>query len=687
MAGDEHPTAGLRRRFIGALSAIALLSVTAYALLSASMRTQESDAPTINVAGRQRMLSQRIAEAALQLSVDPQPAARERLETAIADMDRAHTALTHGDPSLGIPPERSPELDALYFDTEPALDPMVRRFLGHARRVSEADRLAQGDPDLRALSAMAAGPLLRRLDDAVKQYAYESAAALDRVRDIEFAIMLTTLALLTLEGLVLFRPMAQRLAAQFEHLAEQTAQLEDANDAMQRVLDNAGDAMVSVHVDGRLRPERSAALEAWFGPVTEGVRVWEYLYGTGESSDAVFMEQGFELLASGLLPPDVAVEQMPAGLVREGSQFEIHYRPVDDHAGGVATVLVVLIDVTAKVRHEQAEQRIREIHAVVRRMTADQGGFGLFVEEASIIVESLPGLLEDRPRLLRSLHTLKGNVGVYGLERLAAIVHRAESDLGSDDDPALCRRTLDAVADEWADTMTQLASFLERDQGAPTIELLESEYGDHVRLLHSRAEFHPLLPIVTRWAHQRVEGPCNDLGALASSIAERQDKRLQVSVSGGHHRLSRERFHEVWRALVHVVRNAVDHGIERPTERAGLGKSPEGHLEIAVDVDEDMVRISIEDDGRGIDWDRLALQAAEAGLPFGTEAERTAALFAAGISSRDEVTDLSGRGVGTTAVLEAVRALGGSVLVLSEPGRGSRFEFVIPDASVAALAA
>ena len=102
--------------------------------------------------------------------------------------------------------------------------------------------------------------------------------------------------------------------------------------------------------------------------------------------------------------------------------------------------------------------------------------------------------------------------------------------------------------------------------------------------------------------------------------------------------------------------------------------------------DERAVRIVVTDDGRGIDWSAIAAKAEAMGLPSGTHEDLVAALFVDGLTSRTEVTDLSGRGVGLGALRHACRALGGSITVESEKGRGTTFRCEIPVATSGAHA-
>jgi len=115
-----------------------------------------------------------------------------------------------------------------------------------------------------------------------------------------------------------------------------------------------------------------------------------------------------------------------------------------------------------------------------------------------------------------------------------------------------------------------------------------------------------------------------------------------------------------------------------PEERVARGKPGGGHLRLRATMEDDELVLAFEDDGAGIDWPRLEQKAIARGLPFANEPDRVAVLFADGLSSRDEASEISGRGIGMSAVREEVRARGGSIHVDSTPGLGTRIELRCP---------
>jgi two-component system, chemotaxis family, sensor kinase CheA len=171
---------------------------------------------------------------------------------------------------------------------------------------------------------------------------------------------------------------------------------------------------------------------------------------------------------------------------------------------------------------------------------------------------------------------------------------------------------------------------------------------------------------------------------MVRDLARQMGRQVAFRVEGKEIELDRAILDEIADPLVHLLRNAVDHGIEPPEERTARGKPAVGQLVLAAVRERSSVAIRVSDDGRGIDRARVLLRARELGL-VGDEVERLsdddtlAHLIAlAGFSTAEHVTDVSGRGVGIDAVTTAVRALGGSLEVKSEDGRGTTFTVRLP---------
>jgi two-component system chemotaxis sensor kinase CheA len=202
-------------------------------------------------------------------------------------------------------------------------------------------------------------------------------------------------------------------------------------------------------------------------------------------------------------------------------------------------------------------------------------------------------------------------------------------------------------------------------------ELLEAVVSqrDHVEIARR------LVDLTLEPATQRLEHFAEQARLLAKRLAKGE---VEVDVAGDGVRLERERFAEFWSSFSHVIRNAVDHGLEAPETRAELGKPAGGSLRLATRDDGQDFVIEVSDDGRGIDWERVREKAAALGLPTGDRRDLVEALFAPGLTTASEVSETSGRGIGLSAVREACSRLGGSIEVESDKGRGTSIRFRFP---------
>lgn len=171
---------------------------------------------------------------------------------------------------------------------------------------------------------------------------------------------------------------------------------------------------------------------------------------------------------------------------------------------------------------------------------------------------------------------------------------------------------------------------------------------------------------------------------LVRDLARKQGKEVHFQLEGKEIELDRGILEEITEPIVHILRNAVDHGLESADERVMAGKPFGGTISLTVCRDKDHVEISIADDGRGMDPERLKLKGIEKGLISTEQAalmapqEAYQLICAAGFSTATAVTDISGRGVGMDAVREAVHALSGVLTIQSNHGQGSRFVMRLP---------
>jgi two-component system chemotaxis sensor kinase CheA len=176
----------------------------------------------------------------------------------------------------------------------------------------------------------------------------------------------------------------------------------------------------------------------------------------------------------------------------------------------------------------------------------------------------------------------------------------------------------------------------------------------------------------------------NRFPRMIRDLAKDLNKNVNLVITGSETELDRTVVDEIGDPLVHLLRNAVDHGLERPEERTKQGKSDTGTLSLRAFHSGNHVFIEIQDDGKGIDRTRILTKALERNIVTADQAEKMAdqevyqLLFASGFSTAETISDISGRGVGLDVVRSKIEALGGSVTVDSVMGKGTTFSVQLP---------
>jgi two-component system chemotaxis sensor kinase CheA len=168
---------------------------------------------------------------------------------------------------------------------------------------------------------------------------------------------------------------------------------------------------------------------------------------------------------------------------------------------------------------------------------------------------------------------------------------------------------------------------------------------------------------------------------LVHELSAQLGKRVELKVAGEATELDRSLIEKISDPLTHLLRNAIDHGLELPADRIAAGKPPVGVVRLRAFQRGGNVVIEVSDDGKGLDRDRILARAAERGIAIAADAPDTQVwqlIFEAGFSTAEEVTELSGRGVGMDVVRRNIEALGGMVDLLSVPGKGMTVTVSVP---------
>lgn len=333
-----------------------------------------------------------------------------------------------------------------------------------------------------------------------------------------------------------------------------------------------------------------------------------------------------------------------------------------------------------------------------------------FLEEARESIEKL--LKEVDPEAittaLRAFHTLKGSSALLGFEKLQKLFHELEDIFRN-------MQKEEKVSYETLYRILRVIDFLEGIKGEIDYEnlnhvrkILEGEEVEEKRkfekmrfskeflenlimklgiieirlqdeereeaLRELRLLKNQLIRILEEIQYIDLEKVLKGFETMIKVDAERQGKKVEVILDVGGVRIEKEDANSLKNILVHLVRNAVAHGIESPEDRKRVGKREVGRITIKSWMEGDRIHVIVEDDGRGMDMKEIEKKMKELGI----EGRPEDAIFSPGFTTSETADEVSGRGVGLYAVKEFVDQKGGEIFLTNKPGKGVSFHFYFP---------
>lgn len=468
---------------------------------------------------------------------------------------------------------------------------------------------------------------------------------------------------------------------------------------MRLILNNLQEGLVTINLDGQMSGETSRAIKEWFGSPATGEKLAAWI-GQKDPIFGEWLDLGLETVNEGFLPLEVALSQLPTRLKNGDKTYSVDYqmmtnagdapetvsherraeaRPDAPPAEGVPEkILVIVTDITEHLSREAAERHQSDLLEVFQHMMRDKTGFLEFLTEADEIVRSLQsGDHEGLDHLKRLIHTLKGNSAIFGMRRVSEICHAIENEMVEQGESA-AETDMAELDHAWRHIRSDVEKLL-GEARETNIEIDDAEYNTILNAIRASVDVQSLARIVESWQMEPTGRRLARIEQQIIGIAERMGKsNVNVSIEPNDLRFNSERFAPFWSSFIHVLRNAVDHGVEARDERTKSGKSEHSLIKVSTAIKGDSFVVTVEDDGPGVDWERLKEKAAELGIAGGAGAHSAELLCLPGLSSRDTVSELSGRGVGMGALADACAPLGGTIAVESERGVGTRISFAFP---------
>ena len=505
------------------------------------------------------------------------------------------------------------------------------------------------------------------------------------------------------------------LAYQFRDITLQKTQerelerkVAERTQEIRRLLDNMDEGIFTISADGKIMPGYSAVTEQIIGNFSPGDNFLDRLKLEPQLRETI--EGTFNLLVDSdtKLDWDDMLKFMPSEFETQSSSWlRARFRPIYDSRGSRADqIMAVVQDITVEKALWVGMSQTQAQQEMVFKILQDRENFEMFYRDAlEMLKESRKALraLTVAKRstvdsLFRTMHTIKGTGALFGLAEVAEKAHAIEDTLRvlrehrDAEIPAEQQQVILADMDDLRnqlqqarDTVRQLIG--EEDSEERKFTLSEAKI-DNIRreiLEHIEGDAaEKIMPILDRLKRIPTIRLLKKYRSLVDQIAEKLDKRVELLIEDPDEtELTPEFFHRLDPLFLHVIRNAIDHGIEQPEERLQSGKDAVAKICLKFRKHDGGLKITIFDDGRGIDTELLRKVGLERGFIRPENAQRMSRedilrlLFIPGFSSAKTVSDLSGRGVGLDVVKTELEKMGGRMRLITKTGLGTTFEFFL----------
>lgn len=481
-------------------------------------------------------------------------------------------------------------------------------------------------------------------------------------------------------------------------LIKANAELENLNIAINAMLDGLGQGLLFFDKTGICSTVHSKACLNLLEGNPAGKHIADVLKLSGNDHNNIVDWVGLVFSSDSAISFDDMREIAPNSYKHSSSFFiKLEYRPLSGSDGKIKNILVIATDLTKEQEaKKQVEETLSKAMATLR-IARNRNYFLRFVAQfREIFMESdFTELKTTDPafaQFKRDVHTIKGLSGTFHLDSLTKVLHAFETDLNG---------AQGEIEDLLMDYYYKLnENFNVSVQFAKTILGTEFEsFGSSVNVQNKK-----IFALATE-IKQKIEAGVNaeeiskmlvqsliavpvreifaNFNLQLQELADRSGKMVNNCLFVGENFIILpEKYEGVVISLVHVARNIIDHAIDEPEVRTQFGKLPKGYITVQTEKDGDNFTVSISDDGNGIDADVLRIKLADRieqkELDAMSDEELIQHIFDDNISTKDSVTELSGRGVGMSAVKSEVEKLGGKVLVKSQLGKGTQLNITMP---------
>ncbi len=488
--------------------------------------------------------------------------------------------------------------------------------------------------------------------------------------------------------------------------------VEERTAELKQVMNTVSLGLLSIDNSGRIMPEHSLAACTILNHETLRGRDYLELLGITRRQEKEHSEMNdfFDVVRMGMLDQDdlAPLNPFPELELKIGDTSKwllLNYSPVKRNNHPTGEILVEIKDITERKRLAAKVDASQKENIQLKVIAEDPDLFREFLGEVKSIqrdvtnnLSKLPNNTEWKPiinDMFRGIHTIKGAAGSFGLSDLSDIAGLLENELSAarsanEINPSLIQNIeqsfskLNQKIEEACETAsTVLGEELTSD--GPSIRVPLTELKEMEKALTETKGIDTVASSLKKLQQIPAHRALSRSIKIVPDLISRLGKNIDFIFQGREIMLNFDKAHLVNKPLVHLLRNACDHGIESPEHRKEVGKPDKATITLKVNTNDNDFTLEIHDDGKGMNPDAIMNSALKKGIISPKDAENLSAedklklIFMPGFSTAEKVTEVSGRGVGLDAVKASIEEdLGGNVSISSEEGKGTSFKLQIP---------
>ena len=466
---------------------------------------------------------------------------------------------------------------------------------------------------------------------------------------------------------------------------ERTKELQQLNNIQKAMLNSLGQGFVMI--------DKDTNLSHIFSKVA--VDMYETEISTSSLKDVLALpdkdaENFSELISlafQGMMTPEDVTQLLPEQRTNSKDQkIFLDYALIKDEKESLEYILIIGTDKTKELESIEKFNKEWNFSQMILKAVKNRFTLNKVISESIQMLSLCSKTLDSKQAyplraIQRSIHTVKGSFSYFNIPEITSLCHEAETYLNDFYDVEICTEDLKikvyshiANIEDAIDNYIQSYDEIIHYKEASTSKLLPTkDINNFYQYLKTR-DSSVAYKFKDTFSQTQIEPYFQIYPAMISDLAIRLNKKVNFVIEGAKEWLPDDNWSSLFQEFVHAVRNSMDHGIETPLERLANGKSETGIIKFSFKKSDDILSITIEDDGRGIDWKKIAAKDAS----ITNEEEALTRIIFGGISSREAVTDISGRGVGVSALFNAVKECGGKIRFDNKLNIGLKIHIEIP---------